>query len=173
MKSFKYVNRNNLAAAGQPGSRAMPKLSICHLILHLGKQVRFSNRTCGSWVGNMGLALVSILLVIGVGNIQYTHCQLSVLFCTTTWSQPGLSRGFIDKFQNWLQTENRRKPTAVFIEMLPQLKIKVMGFLWSSPRTSFHSKLMKLCTEDTDRFLYQLNSLKPLSRHQTYAQQIN
>ena len=40
--------------------------------------------------------------------------NITSLLCTTTWRQPGLSRGLIDKFQT---------KTAVFIELLSQLRI--------------------------------------------------
>ena len=67
----------------------------------------------------LGLALLSIIIFLGVCNTQQI-----VLHCTTTWRQPGLDRGFVDRLQKLAtnkQTENR-KQTAVFIELLPQLK---------------------------------------------------
>ena len=71
----------------------------------------YTNRSCGSWVGNMGLALISIVFVIGVGNIQYTHYKLSVLYYSV--QLPGASLASVEvlltSFKNWLQTENRRK----------------------------------------------------------------
>jgi hypothetical protein len=46
--------------------------------------------------------------------------------CTTTWHQPGLSRGFVDRFKE-LATDRKQtdRQTAVFIELLPQLKTGV------------------------------------------------
>ena len=68
----------------------------------------------------LGLALLSIIIFLGVCNSQQI-----VLHCTTTWRQPGLDRGFVDRLQKLAtnrkqKTEN--KQTAVFIELLPQLK---------------------------------------------------
>ena len=58
------------------------------------------------------------LIGLWVGN---TFFDSQFLFhCTSIWHQAGLSRGLVD-FQNLLQTEDRH--TAVFIELLPQLKI--------------------------------------------------
>ena len=31
-------------------------------------------------------------------HVQCTHGQLFLLHCTTSWQQPGLSRGFVDNF---------------------------------------------------------------------------
>ena len=77
----------------------------------------------------MGLALISIVFVIGVGNIQYTHYKLSVLYYSV--QLPGASLASVEVlltgFKNWLQTENRRKHTAVFIELLLQLKIQIIN----------------------------------------------
>ena len=60
-----------------------------------------------------------------------THIHLFVLNCTTTWHQPGLSRGFVDPWKNLGRTEGQihtqihtqiHRYTVVFIELLPQLK---------------------------------------------------
>ena len=40
-------------------------------------------------------------------SIQYTHCQLFVLHSTATWHQPGLGRGFVDKFQKLATNRNQ------------------------------------------------------------------
>ena len=53
----------------------------------------------------LGLALLSIIIFLGVCNTQQI-----VLHCTTTWLQPGLDRGFVDRLQK-LATENRKQKT--------------------------------------------------------------
>ena len=56
------------------------------------KLVRFSNRTCGSFkTKSKGFGPSWTTLYA-----QCTHVQLSVLYCTTYWRQPGLRRGFVD-----------------------------------------------------------------------------
>ena len=78
------------------------------------------------------------LFVHSVGNMKYTHCQLFVLHCTTTWHQPGLSRGFIHKilYKKMATTEENRH-TAVFIELLPQLKIVIINQFFHLRKSSY------------------------------------
>ena len=69
-----------------------------------------------------GLALVFILISHWVGQHKEFSLRAVVLPGTTTWRQPGLSRGFDLKFQK-LSTEEKKhthtenKHTTVFINI--------------------------------------------------------
>ena len=56
----------------------------------------------------LGLALLSIIIFLGVCNSQQI-----VLHCTTTWRQPGLDRGFVDRLQKLVTNKqtNRKQKT--------------------------------------------------------------
>jgi hypothetical protein len=69
----------------------------------------------------LGLALLSIIIFLGVGNIQQI-----VLHCTTTWRQPGLDRGFVDRLQklatNRKQKTNRKQTDSGVYRVAPATK---------------------------------------------------
>ena len=60
----------------------------------------------------LGLALLSIIIFLGVCNTQQI-----VLHCTTTWRQPGLDRGFVDRLQKLVtnkQTNRKQTDSGVY-----------------------------------------------------------
>ena len=70
------------------------------------KLVRFSNRSCGSRVGNFGFGLgLHSYFSFGLAT-QCSLCQVFILHCTTPCRQPGLIKKY------WLQKTEDRKHTV-------------------------------------------------------------
>jgi hypothetical protein len=81
--------------------------------------------------------------------------QLAVLFCTTSWCQAGLRRGFVETcgviVKKFARTDGY---TAVFKELLPQLKIRRRKQLKVEKRTKH---ILKIFAIDLDFWIFNFS----------------
>ena len=71
--------------------------------------------------------------------VYLANCLLFKLHCTTTWRQPGLDRGFVDRLQKLAtnkQTENKQKTDSGVYRVAPATKNKTTNFMKKGVKSS-------------------------------------